>query len=430
MKLAILIAGYSRTLEHNIESIKNNLIQDHHSDIFIHFTTDEKENDKYWNKEISLKVIKDKLSPKVIIFEKDKIFENNKSIRNHWYKFYKLNEIRKTFSRDYDIVIKLRPDTYFHEKINFSLDKETLFLPKDTKVDMKKLENDNHLCDIFAYGSEKIMNDYFSIYESLNSIIQTKITNPENIMFEHLKLKRIIFKEIDINYSIILSLCKTISITGDSGSGKTTLSKIIKENLDNSFILECDRYHKWERGNKNWEKMTHLNPDANYLAKMEKDVFDLKIGNKIYQVDYDHEIGKFTDKEEIESNENIIVCGLHTNYNSTKYNISIFIDTDEELKKKWKIERDTKKRGYTKEKILKQMESRADDYEKFILPQINSCDIIVKNRIEKEKIITKLGISCKLNYQLKNLEAILKDNYFWYDIEDMNIVSNLIKELL
>jgi len=30
---------------------------------------------------------------------------------------------------------------------------------------------------------------------------------------------------------------------------------------------------------------------------MEKDVFDLKIGKDIYQVDYDHSSGKFTDKK-------------------------------------------------------------------------------------------------------------------------------------
>ena len=32
---------------------------------------------------------------------------------------------------------------------------------------------------------------------------------------------------------------------------------------------------------------------------MQKDFFDLKIGNTIYQVDYNHSNGKFTEKKEI-----------------------------------------------------------------------------------------------------------------------------------
>ena len=54
-----------------------------------------------------------------------------------------------------------------------------------------------------------------------------------------------------------------------------------------------------------WEKYKHLNPKANFLTKMKNDVFDLKIGKNIYQVNYDHTNGKFTDKKEIINNEAI-----------------------------------------------------------------------------------------------------------------------------
>ena len=42
--------------------------------------------------------------------------------------------------------------------------------------------------------------------------------------------------------------------------------------------MECDRYHKWDRHDTNWNNYTHLNPDANYITKMCDDVFDLKFG--------------------------------------------------------------------------------------------------------------------------------------------------------
>jgi uridine kinase len=144
-------------------------------------------------------------------------------------------------------------------------------------------------------------------------------------------------------------------------------------------MLECDRYHKWERGDDNWKKFTHLNPDANYLTKMNDDIFDLKIGKSIYQVDYNHSNGKFTEKEQIDKSDNIIVCGLHSLYskNDNVYNLKIFIDTDVNLKKKWKIKRDISKRGYTMDQILNQINSREEDFQNFIYPQRDKSDIII-----------------------------------------------------
>jgi hypothetical protein len=38
MKIALLISGYLRGFKENINSIKNNIIQDHDCDIYIHIT--------------------------------------------------------------------------------------------------------------------------------------------------------------------------------------------------------------------------------------------------------------------------------------------------------------------------------------------------------------------------------------------------------
>ena len=84
------------------------------------------------------------------------------------------------------------------------------------------------------------------------------------------------------------------------------------------------------------------NPEANNLEKMSKDVYNLKIGSEIYSVDYDHDTGKFTQEEKIVSKNNVILCGLHTLYSKKTNDIidlKIFIDTDRELIKKWKIKR-------------------------------------------------------------------------------------------
>ena len=226
-----------------------------------------------------------------------------------------LNNLKKLNEKNnpYDLVIKYRPDIDLSSNEFFEAEIENfVYLPKDSKIDKKKLSNidDGYLCDIMAYGKSHIMDKYFSIYENLDTLIKKYGTVPETVLFNYLKEFNIGYKQIDIDYSVLLSMCNVFAIAGDSGSGKTTLGNILKKYFSDSLMLECDRYHKWERGDNNWKKLTHLNPEANFLTKMNEDIFDLKIGNDIFQVDYDHKNGKFTEKECIESSDNVIVCEI------------------------------------------------------------------------------------------------------------------------
>jgi uridine kinase len=221
----------------------------------------------------------------------------------------------------------------------------------------------------------------------------------------------------NIEYNILLSSCNIFAICGDSGSGKSTLGNVLKQYFSSSFMLEGDRYHKWERHDDNWKKFTHLNPESNFLTKMSQDIFDLKVGKTIYQVDYDHATGKFTDKEQIGSSDNIIVCGLNSLYldNNHLFNLKIFIDTDERLKYHWKIRRDVHERGHTLEHVLEQIASRKDDYEQFIASQRSKSDLVIKffPRIEDPELFeTPENLSLKLyirtNYNLREiLDAFL-----------------------
>ena len=125
------------------------------------------------------------------------------------------------------------------------------------------------------------MDKYFSVYENINEKIDRYGHVSETILFNHIKNSKINYEMINIDYGFVLSKCNVFAICGDSGSGKSTLSNLLKTYFTNSFTLECDRYHKWERGNDNWSKITHLNPKANYIEKMKEDVFNLKIGKEI-----------------------------------------------------------------------------------------------------------------------------------------------------
>ena len=350
MRAAILISGYLRSFKINLDNIKSKILDRFNNyDIYIHITENEETEDRYLNKsnENLLEKIKETLNPKVLLVEPNILFSTDPQkniLYNQWIKFYKLNEIKKTnelFSSKYDIVVKLRPDLHLLSDVNFDIcnQENIVYVPKDSKIDRSKLSNynDNFLCDTFAFGKSKVMDLYFKIFENLDILTEEYGFTPETVIYEYLN-KNLKIEKFYLDYYIILSTCNVFAICGDSGSGKTTLGNLLKKYFNSSFLLECDRYHKWERNDENWSKFTHLNPEANFLTKMSEDIFDLKIGRSIYSVDYDHKNGKFTQKQKIENSKNLIVCGLHSLYDKSDslYDLKIFMDTDPNLKKNGK----------------------------------------------------------------------------------------------
>ena len=449
MKAAILISGYLRTLLDNLQNIKSKLLDKFdQTDVYLHITNNEKYEDRYLNNSSTTENIEEILKflkPVTVIREnnfliRDSNTENN--LFNSWFKFYKLNQIRilnEHFNGPYDIVIKYRPDVQILENVEFSaLDKDTVYLPEDAKIDRQKLSNpyDKYICDIIAFGSSEVMTKYFDCYTNLDSLVKKHGPISETVLYYYLHYNKINFVPIKFKYKVVLSECNVFAICGDSGTGKSTLAKILKKHFSNSFLLECDRYHKWERGNEHWKSYTHLDPEANYLSKMQEDVFELKLGNSIFQIDYDHTEGKFTDKKQIESADNIIVCGLHSLYidDSQMYNLKIYMDTDKTLKYKWKILRDTSKRGYTPEQVLRSIESRSEDFEKFVEVQKGSSDVIINFYTDSEFELDNLNVvdDIKLKILIKKnfcidfiVDRLRKKGVFFSKTEDkdFNILS-------
>lgn len=461
MKLALLISGYLRGFTENIQCIKEHIIQTHDCDIYIHITEDEN-SDKYFNKRMSYDAIEKILKPKVLVVSKNLNLSPDASVNNilnQNYKKYWLNEEMKKVAsienETYDVVIHIRPDVHLKTLLNYAACvNANLQIPIDSKIDISKLKHkdDKHICDIIAFGIPSVMNNYLNFYLEINKFIESHDTLVnETLLYHYLNTNHINYDLVDIEYFVVLSLCNTIAITGDSGSGKTTVSKILNNMFTNSFVLECDRYHKWERNDVNWKNYTHLNPDANYITKMCSDVFDLKLGNTIYQIDYDHSTGKFTDKKSIEPCENIIVCGLHCLYMpKNTINLKIYMDTDDNLRIPWKIKRDVLKRGYSIEKIYNQIKERDSDFCKYIKPQKDFADIVicfytnVMFAIENYEIndeipcFLKIGVNSCYKIENSNPDEISKIEtisnytfiYFNYYNNYDNIIKNLIKNVI
>ena len=172
-----------------------------------------------------------------------------------------------------------------------------------------------------------------------------------------------------------------IGIAGDSAAGKDTLVKALQGLFGHMSVttLSGDNYHLWDRKNPMWKVITHLNPMANDLEKLANDLMTLIDRKTIHIRPYNHEDGRKGPSLKIKSNDIIIVSGLHSLYLPILrqcYNLSIYMDTDEELRKYFKMERDMCKRGYSQEQILSSMKKRRPDAKQFIKPQSHYADIV------------------------------------------------------
>ena len=101
----------------------------------------------------------------------------------------------------------------------------------------------------------------------------------------------------------------------------------------------------------------------------------------IFRSEYEHSNGKFSIPKKVKPKEFIVIAGLHPFYLPKlrkNIDLKIYIDTDESLRRHWKIIRDTKKRGYSTQKIVEQIETRMDDAVKYIYPQKDYADMIIK----------------------------------------------------
>ena len=376
MTVLLLVSG-------SLRSFRENLCRMGNYDIAVYIALDDE--DTYLNPE-NLKFVLEEPRMKTILIERmSDIPQHYKEERqkNTYKQWYKLSRLWQSVPKTYDTYVRIRPDICLespHALENLLHTSHPLVIPMGNDRD--------GINDQIATGSAEAMAHYCDMFHHLH---EYRNISSESMLAHH--LRDVPVARMPLQYKLVLSTAKVISIAGDSGSGKSTLCQLIRPLFlfDKVLEFETDRYHKWERGDTHWRTTTHLHPEANYLEKLEDDTFNLKIGNTVVAVDYDHSTGTFTPPKTIEPKETMILCGLHTLYSKqlrTLSDLKIYVDTSDELKTQWKLQRDTCERGHDASSVLAKIASRRSDYDTHVAPQRDYADLIVRFHTDNSLTLT------------------------------------------
>lgn len=196
-----------------------------------------------------------------------------------------------------------------------------------------------------------------------------------------------------------------IGIAGDSGAGKDTYADSIAGLFGTHSVVKLsgDDYHLWDRQKPMWQVMTHLNPMANDLEGYCNDLIALTDGKTILSRHYDHQTGKMSKPRSISSNDFIIASGLHALYLPILrecYNLRVYLDIDEALRRHFKLQRDVKQRGHTMERVLSSFQKREPDAERFIRPQARHADLILSMQPIHPRVLEELDSAQQLRLKL------------------------------
>lgn len=174
-----------------------------------------------------------------------------------------------------------------------------------------------------------------------------------------------------------------LAIAGDSAAGKSTVAHGIVEAIgaDRCLVLSTDDYHRYDRRERACKPFTALSPDCHHLDILAQHLQLLATGEPILKPVYDHGDGSLTRPEVVEARDVVIVEGLlplHSKLARACFDVTVYLDPAEEVRRRWKLFRDTSSRGYTAEQVLDELDQREPESEAYIRPQRDHADIVVR----------------------------------------------------
>ena len=173
-----------------------------------------------------------------------------------------------------------------------------------------------------------------------------------------------------------------LGVVGDSGAGKTTLTRGLVRVLGDGNVahLSADDYHRYDRHERQGLGITPLHPDANYLDILTQHLGHLRRGQPVLKPVYNHRKGTLGRPRYLKPAQYLVVEGLlslHTETLRTAHDVRVFLAPPEELRRRWKVQRDCSRRGYTTDQVLAELDRRDPDSAAFIRPQERYADMVV-----------------------------------------------------
>ncbi len=191
-----------------------------------------------------------------------------------------------------------------------------------------------------------------------------------------------------------------LGVVGDSAAGKTTISKGLVEILgrENVTHIGTDDYHRYDRTERAELGITPLDPACNFIDIMSQHVRHLRDGEPILKPVYGHGNGTFGRPEYVVPKRFAVIEGLlgyHTQELCDAHDVRVFLAPPEQLRREWKIKRDTTKRGYSEEQVLAELDKREPDSAAYIRPQRRHADMIISFQPgeDSEKLDAELTLS-------------------------------------
>ena len=173
-----------------------------------------------------------------------------------------------------------------------------------------------------------------------------------------------------------------LGVVGDSAAGKTTITRGLVRVLgeENVSHICTDDYHRYDRKQRAELGVTPLHPDCNYIDVLTQHLIHLRRAEAILKPVYRHHDGTFGPPVYVRPERFMVVEGLLGYYLTEMreiYDVRVFLNPPEELRRQWKVTRDCSRRGYTTDQVLAELDRREADSEAFIRPQRRHADMLV-----------------------------------------------------
>ncbi|MBV9820454.1 MAG: phosphoribulokinase [Solirubrobacterales bacterium] len=173
-----------------------------------------------------------------------------------------------------------------------------------------------------------------------------------------------------------------LGIVGDSAAGKTTLTRGLVRILGESQVthISADHYHRYDRAQRAERGVTPLAPECNHLDILEQHLAHLRAGEPIIKPVYRHHDGSFGPSEYVRPAHFTLVEGLlgfHTAAMRAAYDARVYLDPPEDLRRRWKVQRDCSRRGYTTDQVLEELDRREADADFHVRPQRRHADMVI-----------------------------------------------------